>query len=99
MGEAWLGVAVKREITKRLQGGYKVVTIREKRMTSFFAENGLTFFVKYVIIEVWAFCQRTGASGPSLYRVNFCPGALVKKITFKIGVDFLKILCYTIYRK
>ena len=64
MGEAWLGVAVKREVTKRLQGGNKTVTIREKRMTNFFAENGLTFFVKYVIIEVRAFSAAPGASGP-----------------------------------
>ena len=68
MGEAWLGVVVKREVTEWLQTSYKVVTIREKRMTRFFAENGLTFFVKYVIMEVRAFCQRTGASGPGLYR-------------------------------
>ena len=90
-------MVVKREVTKWLQGGYKMVTIREKRMTKFFAENGLTFFVKYDIMEVRAFCQRTGASGPGFVMVVFTR-AFVKRITFKIGVDFLKILCYTIYR-
>ena len=54
MEEAWLEVVVKQEVTKRLQSGYKTVTIREKRMTRFFAENGLTFFVKYDIMEVRA---------------------------------------------
>ena len=91
MGEAWLGVVVKREVTEWLQTSYKTVTIREKRMTKLFAENELTFFVKYVIMEVRAFSQRSGASGPGFIRAAFAR-APVKKITFKIGVDFLKIL-------
>ena len=63
MGKAWLGVVVKREVTKRLQTSYKVVTIREKRMTRFFAENGLTFFVKYVIMEVRPYAGRGARAG------------------------------------
>ena len=94
MGEAWLEVVVKREVTEWLQSGDKTVTIREKRMTRFFAENGLTFFVKYDIMEVRPCAGRAPAQG----GMTNCPGVLVKKITFKRGLDFLKILCYTIYR-
>ena len=63
-------------------------------MTKLFAENGLTFFVKYVIMEVRA--AQPGA--PAQGGMTSCPGVFVKKITFKRRLDFLKILCYTIYR-
>ena len=65
-------------VTKRFQTSYKVVTIREKRMTKFFAAKRLTFFLKYDIMEVRAFSQRTGASGPGLIELTSCPGACQK---------------------